>query len=51
MKWPFPLFFLYQTYIEQGGKPEMIKFRDLVKTLKMGDKKSSSTPVCMMPTR
>jgi len=27
---PFPLFFLYQTYIEQGGKPEMIKFMEIL---------------------
>jgi len=40
MKWPFPLFFLYQTYIEQGGKPKMIKFMEILLKLKMEDKKS-----------
>lgn len=40
MKWAFPLFFLYQTYIEQGGKPEMIKFMEILLKLKWEIKKA-----------
>ena len=48
----FSLIFLIPNIYRTRGKAGDDKvYGDLVKTLKMGNKKSSSTPVCMMPTR
>jgi len=46
----FSFIFLYQTYIEQGGKPEMIKFMEILLKLKMEDKKSliNCLPACCL---